>query len=71
MAMRAAKLNGATKIALTKLDAVFPRVQGARTYEEVPKDARDFVEWVEKATDVTVALIGTGPDALDLIDRRK
>ena len=71
LAKRAVMLNGATQIALTKLDAVFPRVQGARTFEDVPKDAKDFVAWVEKVTGVAVALIGTGPDALDLIDRRK
>jgi len=71
LARRSVMINGATQIALTKLDTVYPGCKGARTYEEVPRDAKQFINKVEKETGVSVVFIGTGPDALDLIDRRK
>jgi len=71
LARRSVMINGATQIALTKLDAVYPGCKGAKTYEEAPRDAKQFINKVEKETGVPVVFIGTGPDALDLIDRRK
>lgn len=71
LAKRAVMIDGATQIALTKLDAVFPEVKSVRAYEEVPKEAKQFVAKVEKDTGVKVTFVGTGPDALDLIDRRE
>ena len=71
LARRSVMINGATQIALTKLDTVYPGCKGAKTYEEVPRDAKQFINKVEKETGVPVVFIGTGPDALDLIDRRK
>jgi adenylosuccinate synthase len=71
LAKRAVMINGATQIALTKLDAVFPEVKSARTFNEIPKEAKLFVTKIEKETSVKVSFIGTGPDALDLIDRRE
>ena len=71
LAKKATALNGATQIALTKLDCLYPESKGTKTYDQLPKDAKAFIENVEKQTDVPVTLIGTGPDALDLVDRRK
>ena len=70
LARKAVMLNGATQLAITKLDTVFPACQGARIFEKLPAEARRFVEEVEQKTGVHAALIGTGPDALDIIDRR-
>jgi adenylosuccinate synthase len=64
-------INGATQIGLTKLDALYPECKGARNFEEIPKAAREFIAKVEKETGTPVVFIGTGPDALDLVDRRK
>lgn len=64
-------INGATHLAVTKLDCVFPKCQGAGTYERLPVEAKQFIERIEDETNVPVSLIGTGPDALDLIDRRE
>jgi adenylosuccinate synthase len=50
---------------------VFPECQGARQYAQLPIEAKGFIEKIEKETRVPVSLIGTGPDALDLIDRRE
>jgi len=71
IAKKAAIINGATQAALTKLDAVYPECKGARTFDELPKEAKQFIAEIEKQTGVPVALIGTGPEALDIIDRRK
>ncbi len=71
LARRNAKINGATQAALTKLDCIYPSCQGKRVFSDLPDDAKQFVFEVEKRTGIPVTLIGTGPDALDLIDRRK
>ena len=66
----AAKINGATQIAITKIDVRFPGNAGVRKYEKLTQQAKDFVKGVEKELKVPVTLIGTGPDALDIIDLR-
>lgn len=71
LARRAAMINGATRLAVTKLDCVFPECKGMRAFEKLPAEPRRFIERVEKETRVPVSFIGTGPDALDLIDRRE
>jgi adenylosuccinate synthase len=64
-------LNGATQIALTKLDCVYPESKGVKTFDALPTEAKQFVKETEKQTGAPVALIGNGPEALDIIDRRK
>ena len=71
LARKNARINGATQAALTKLDCVFPECRSVRNFDELPKKAIEFVNEVEVKSKVTVTLIGTGPDALDIIDRRK
>ncbi len=70
LARRAVQLNGCTQIALTKLDVLFPRCKGARDFESLPTDARDFIVKIERETGVPITLIGTGPEEEDLIDIR-
>ncbi len=70
LARKTAKINGATMAAMTKLDVIYPGCKGARKYGDLSKDAKDFIKEVETRTGVPVMFIGTGPDALDLIDRR-
>ena len=71
LAAKAVMLNGATQIALTKLDCVYSDCKGAKAFNELPTEAKAFVEKVESETKAPVKLIGTGPDALDIIDRRE
>jgi len=71
LARKAVMVNGATQAALTKLDVLHPECKGARTYDELPMEARQFIKEIEKQTEISVVLIGTGPEALDIIDRRK
>ena len=67
---RAAMVNGATQVAITKLDVVFKENVGARVFEELTREAREFVATVERMLGTEVTLIGTGPDAKDTIDMR-
>jgi adenylosuccinate synthase len=71
VAKRAVTINSATQIAVTKLDSVFPECKGMREFEELPKEAKLFISRIEDQTEVPVALAGTGPEALDIIDRRE
>ena len=70
LAKKTAKINGATQAAMTKLDIMYPSCRGARNYSDLPNEAKDFIKEVETRTGVPVTFIGTGPEALDLIDRR-
>jgi adenylosuccinate synthase len=71
LAKRAVMLNGATQAALTKIDVMFPECKGVKSYEELSKEAKAFIEKVEKEIQVPVTLIGTGPGTLEIVDRRE
>jgi adenylosuccinate synthase len=71
IAKKAVKINGATQAALTKLDSVYPQCKGARSFDALPKEAKEFIMEIERKVGIPLVLIGTGPEALDIIDRRK
>jgi len=71
LARRAIMLNGATQAAVTKIDVLFPECKGVKSYEQLSQKARGFIENVEKEIKLPVTLIGTGPDALEIVDRRE
>lgn len=71
LATKTTRINGATQAAVTKLDSIFPACRGTRKLDDLSVDAKDFIREIEKRTNVPVTLIGTGPDALDIIDLRK
>ena len=70
LARRAVQLNGGTQIALTKLDVLYPASKGTTDRLKLPREARDFLGRIERETRVPVTVIGTGPDASDIIDLR-
>jgi adenylosuccinate synthase len=70
LAKKTAKINGATQAAMTKLDIIYPECAGARKYDDLSSPAKAFIKEVETRTGVPLVFIGTGPGALDLIDRR-
>jgi len=70
LARRAIMLNGATQIALTKLDILYPECKGASDYAALNEEAVAFVENVEKELGLPVTFIGTGPGVREIIDRR-
>jgi len=71
LAKRAVMLNSATQAAVTKLDVLFPECKGVKSYDALSQGARMFIENVEKEIKTPITLIGTGPDALEIVDRRK
>jgi adenylosuccinate synthase len=71
LAKKIAKINGATQAALTKLDSIYPTCRGARSFDVLPQEAKNFIREIETETGIPVVLIGTGPEALDIVDRRK
>jgi adenylosuccinate synthase len=70
LARRAVNLNGATQIAITKLDVVFPESKGGKEFSRLPSSAKEFITNIERQVGVPVTLVGTGPAADDIIDRR-
>jgi len=70
LAKRAVMLNGATQAAITKIDVLFPECKGVKSYNKLSKDAKSFIRNIEKEIKIPVTLVGTGPDALEIVDRR-
>jgi adenylosuccinate synthase len=66
----AADVNGATQIAITKMDIRFPGNEGKTKYTDLSTEARRFVDQVEARLGLPVTLLGTGPDSAHIIDRR-
>ena len=71
LARRAVLLNGATQVAITKLDILFAGCAGMTSYDALPEDARGFIQKIEGELGVPVTIIGTGPRVGDVIDRRR
>jgi len=71
LAKRAVMINSATQVAVTKVDALFPESSGVREWGKLPKEAREWVEWLENTLRTPVTLIGTGPETRAIIDRRE
>jgi adenylosuccinate synthase len=70
LAKRAVMLNGATQAAITKIDILFPDCKGVKSYEELSRQAKQFIEEVEEEIKVPVTLLGTGPGTWEIADRR-
>jgi len=70
LAKRAAMINGATQIAVTKMDILYPEIAGSSDYGSMPAEAKEFVEKIEKEIGLPVTFVGTGPGVNEVIDRR-
>ncbi|MFP3201784.1 MAG: adenylosuccinate synthetase [Sulfolobus sp.] len=71
LAKNAIKINGATQVAITKLDAIFKEAKGVREYDKLPYEAKKWLEELEDQLKTPITLIGTGEDSLETIDLRK
>lgn len=71
LAKRAIRLNSATQVALTKLDALFPKDRGKKSWDELSAEAKEHVEELERNLGVPITIVRTGPEVYDTIDRRK
>ena len=70
LARRAVMLNGATQVAVTKLDVLYPDCAGKTSYDGLGGQARAFIQDMEDRLGVPVTIIGTGPATTDIVDRR-
>ena len=70
LARRAAMINGATQLAITKFDVLHPELRGSCSYGDLSSEARRFIETAEERVGLPVTLIGTGPGFDQIIDRR-
>ncbi|MDD5112358.1 MAG: adenylosuccinate synthetase [Candidatus Altiarchaeota archaeon] len=66
----ACMINGATDVAVTCIDKIFPECAKARAYDGLSSEAKDYIKRIEEAVGVRVTLVSTGPDAYDVIDLR-
>jgi len=71
LARKAIMLNGATQIAITKLDVLFPDCANKTSFDSLSNEAKSFVKEIETNLNVPVTLLGTGPKVNDVIDIRK
>ncbi|HDJ83452.1 MAG TPA: adenylosuccinate synthetase [Desulfurococcaceae archaeon] len=71
LARRAIMLNSASQIAITKLDVLFPEAKRVREWSKLPVQARRWIEELEEQLKTPITLIGTGEEALDMVDRRR
>ena len=69
LAKRSIQLNSATKIALTKLDILFPADQGKVHFNELSTEAKEWILSKEKEVGMPFTFIGTGPADVEIIDR--
>ena len=70
LAKEAVRVNSATQVAITKLDSLFKDAKGVREYSKLPTEAKKWIDQIEEELKVPITLIGTGEDALDMIDLR-
>lgn len=70
LAKRAVMINGATQLAITKLDILYPQCKGVSSIDDVPDEAKTFIAEIEEKVGLPVTLLGTGPGVEEIIDRR-
>jgi len=70
LAKRAVMINGATQIAVTKIDILYPDCKGATRIEDLNTAAKDYIGKIEDELRLPVTLIGTGPGLNEVVDRR-
>ncbi|MCL2687823.1 MAG: adenylosuccinate synthetase [Methanobrevibacter sp.] len=71
LAKEACMINGATQIALTCVDRLYPDCERTQDYSTLSGETKSFIDEIEQETGVPVTIISTGPDLKDTIDLRK
>lgn len=70
LARESSMINGATQIALTCVDRIYPQCERVKDYSKLSADVKRFIDEIETETGVPVTIISTGPDLEDTIDLR-
>jgi adenylosuccinate synthase len=69
LAKRSIMLNSATRIAVTKLDVLFPLDRGKTSFDELTDEAKNWVFKIEEKIGNKIHFLGTGPADIEIIDR--
>jgi adenylosuccinate synthase len=69
LAKRSMMLNGATKIAVTKLDVLFPEDANVTRINDLSEKAQSWITEKEKLLGMKFSWIGTGPANSDIIEQ--
>lgn len=70
LAKESCMINGATQIALTCVDRLYPQCERVTEYSQLAPETKKFIDEIEGETGVPVTIISTGPDLKDTIDLR-
>ncbi|MDL2246604.1 adenylosuccinate synthetase [Methanobrevibacter sp. OttesenSCG-928-K11] len=70
LAKESCMINGATQIALTCVDRLYPNCARTQDYSDLSAETKAFINDIETETGVPVTIISTGPDLKDTIDLR-
>lgn len=70
LAKESCMINGATQIALTCVDRLYPQCERVKEYSKLSPETKKFIDEIEGETGVPVTIISTGPDLADTIDLR-
>ncbi|MDO5848729.1 MAG: adenylosuccinate synthetase [Methanobrevibacter sp.] len=70
LAKESCRINGATQIALTCVDRLYPDCARTQSYSDLSPETKAFINEIEAETGVPVTIISTGPDLKDTIDLR-
>lgn len=68
MLKKAVAINGATQIAITFMEHMFPEVKNVKSWGGISQEARNFIEKVEKETGIPVTILNTGKAYNNIID---
>ena len=68
---KAISINRPTQIALQFLNYLFPNDEGKNSWDSLSKEAKMYIENLERDLSVPITLIGTGQSNEAMIDRRK
>ena len=71
LAKESCRINGATQIALTCVDRLYPDCARTQSYDDLSSETKAFIDDIQNETGVPVTIISTGPDLKDTIDLRK
>jgi len=67
---KSVRINGATQLAVNCIDKMFPDAVGAKTWNDLPTEAREHIKKIEEVLKVPVTLVGVGPEVEEVIDLR-
>ncbi len=70
IAKQSIKVNSATQVAITKIDALFKDAYKVRTFDKLPSTAKKWIDEIESELKTPITLIGTGEETEDTIDLR-